>query len=40
MIILMMLRSLKMELLKVPETQLGTLEEDEFYFHEIIGCLL
>lgn len=26
--------------LKVPEAQLGTLEENEFYFHEIIGCLV
>ncbi|MFD0049283.1 ribosome maturation factor RimM [Actinomycetes bacterium NPDC127524] len=25
-------------ILKVPESQLGTLEEGEFYFHEIIGC--
>jgi 16S rRNA processing protein RimM len=25
-------------ILKVPESQLGDLEEDEFYFHEIIGC--
>ncbi|PLS16655.1 ribosome maturation factor RimM [Bacillus sp. M6-12] len=25
-------------LLKVPESQLGELEEGEFYFHEIIGC--
>lgn len=24
--------------LKVPADQLGTLEEDEFYHHEIIGC--
>jgi 16S rRNA processing protein RimM len=27
-------------ILKVPESQLGDLEEDEFYFHEIIGCLV
>ncbi|MED3561383.1 ribosome maturation factor RimM [Bacillus xiapuensis] len=27
-------------ILKVPESQLGELEEDEFYFHEIIGCLV
>ncbi|RHW36426.1 ribosome maturation factor RimM [Neobacillus notoginsengisoli] len=25
-------------ILKVHESQLGELEEDEFYFHEIIGC--
>ncbi|WP_071395360.1 ribosome maturation factor RimM [Bacillus tuaregi] len=25
-------------LLKVPESQLGALDEDEYYFHEIIGC--
>ncbi|MFB3901135.1 ribosome maturation factor RimM [Bacillus amyloliquefaciens] len=24
--------------IKVPEEDLGDLEEDEFYFHEIIGC--
>ncbi|AVB11253.1 ribosome maturation factor RimM [Bacillus velezensis] len=24
--------------IKVPEEDLGELEEDEFYFHEIIGC--
>ncbi|AIM17682.1 16S rRNA processing protein RimM [Bacillus sp. X1(2014)] len=27
-------------ILKVPESQLKDLEEDEFYFHEIIGCLV
>lgn len=27
-------------ILKVPESQLGTLDEGEFYFHEIIGCLV
>ncbi len=27
-------------ILKVPENQLGTLDEGEFYFHEIIGCLV
>lgn len=27
-------------ILKVPESQLGELEEDEFYYHEIIGCLV
>ncbi|MED3624249.1 ribosome maturation factor RimM [Neobacillus thermocopriae] len=27
-------------ILKVPESQLKELEEDEFYFHEIIGCLV
>ncbi len=27
-------------LLKVPESQLSDLQEDEFYFHEIIGCLV
>lgn len=25
-------------IIKVSETQLGALEDDEFYFHEIIGC--
>lgn len=25
-------------ILKVPESQLGELAEDEFYYHEIIGC--
>ncbi|WP_409305397.1 ribosome maturation factor RimM [Peribacillus sp. SCS-155] len=25
-------------ILKVDESQLGELEEDEFYFHEILGC--
>lgn len=25
-------------ILKVPESQLEVLEEDEFYYHEIIGC--
>ena len=25
-------------LLKVPESYLSPLEEDEYYFHEIIGC--
>ncbi|MEC3795195.1 ribosome maturation factor RimM [Bacillus velezensis] len=25
-------------MIKVPEEDLGELEEDEFYFHEIIGC--
>jgi 16S rRNA processing protein RimM len=27
-------------LLKVPELQLGKLSKDEYYFHEIIGCLV
>ena len=27
-------------ILKVPESQLGTLNKDEFYYHEIIGCLV
>jgi 16S rRNA processing protein RimM len=27
-------------IIKVPESQLGELEEGEFYFHEIIGCLV
>jgi 16S rRNA processing protein RimM len=26
--------------LKVPENQLGELDEGEYYFHEIIGCLV
>jgi 16S rRNA processing protein RimM len=25
-------------ILKVPESQLGELDEDEFYYHEVIGC--
>lgn len=27
-------------ILKVPESQLGDLDEGEFYFHEIMGCLV
>lgn len=27
-------------ILKIPESQLGDLEEGEYYFHEIIGCLV
>lgn len=27
-------------ILKVPESQLGNLDEGEFYYHEIIGCLV
>jgi 16S rRNA processing protein RimM len=27
-------------ILKVPESQLGNLEKDEYYYHEIIGCLV
>ncbi|MCL6572323.1 MAG: ribosome maturation factor RimM [Bacillus sp. (in: Bacteria)] len=27
-------------ILKVPEKQLGTLNEHEFYYHQIIGCLV
>ncbi|WP_423801685.1 ribosome maturation factor RimM [Neobacillus sp. SAB-20_R2A] len=27
-------------ILKVPESQLSELKEDEFYYHEIIGCLV
>ncbi len=27
-------------ILKVPESQLGKLNEDEYYFHEIIGCTI
>ncbi|KXZ14927.1 ribosome maturation factor RimM [Bacillus nakamurai] len=30
--------NLKNAIIKVPEEDLGELEEDEFYFHEIIGC--
>jgi 16S rRNA processing protein RimM len=26
--------------LKIPEEQLGTLEANEFYYHEVIGCLV
>jgi 16S rRNA processing protein RimM len=33
-----MAESLKGGILKVPESQLGELEEGEYYFHEIIGC--
>ncbi|MDQ0217102.1 ribosome maturation factor RimM [Peribacillus cavernae] len=33
-----MSESLKGGLLKVPESQLGKLDEGEYYFHEIIGC--
>ncbi|HZG72908.1 MAG TPA: ribosome maturation factor RimM [Chondromyces sp.] len=29
---------LKGAILKVPESQLGELEEGEYYFHEIVGC--
>ena len=36
----MKLKSLKMVILKVPEYQLGSLAKDEYYFHEIIGCLV
>ncbi len=28
----------KNALIQIPETQLGELEEDEYYYHEIIGC--
>ncbi|RFU68834.1 ribosome maturation factor RimM [Bacillus sp. V59.32b] len=31
---------LKGGILKVPESQLGELDEGEFYFHEIIGCTI
>jgi len=31
---------LKGGLLKIKESQLGELEEGEYYFHEIIGCLV
>ena len=27
-------------ILKVPETQLGKLAKGEYYFHEIIGCVI
>jgi 16S rRNA processing protein RimM len=27
-------------ILKVPESQLGELNEDEYYYHEIIGCMV
>lgn len=33
-----MSEALKGGILKVPESQLGTLPEGEYYFHEIIGC--
>lgn len=32
------LEKLKGGILKVPESQLGQLQKDEYYFHEIIGC--
>lgn len=32
------IEKMKGGILKVPEEQLGQLEEDEFYYHEIIGC--
>ena len=32
--------SLKGGMLKVPESHLGELPEDEFYFHQILGCLV
>ncbi|PLT30085.1 ribosome maturation factor RimM [Peribacillus deserti] len=32
--------SLKGGLLKVPESQLHDLEEGEFYYHQIIGCMV
>ena len=32
--------SMKGGILKVPESQLGALDNDEFYYHEIIGCLV
>jgi 16S rRNA processing protein RimM len=32
------LEGLKGGILKVPESQLGKLSKDEYYFHEIIGC--
>ncbi|MFJ5622138.1 ribosome maturation factor RimM [Peribacillus loiseleuriae] len=35
-----MAESLRDGILKVPETQLGQLDENEFYFHEIIGCMI
>ncbi|WP_318504736.1 ribosome maturation factor RimM [Bacillus sp. T3] len=31
---------LKNAIIKVPENQLGELDEGEFYFHEIVGCLV
>ncbi|MBU8877808.1 ribosome maturation factor RimM [Bacillus sp. FJAT-29790] len=32
------IEKMKGGILKVAESQLGQLEEDEFYYHEIIGC--
>lgn len=32
--------SMKGGILKVNEDQLGSLDEDEYYYHEIIGCLV
>ncbi|MDQ0270253.1 ribosome maturation factor RimM [Cytobacillus purgationiresistens] len=34
------IEKMKGGILKIPETQLSELEEDEFYYHEIIGCLV
>ncbi|GLB59372.1 ribosome maturation factor RimM [Cytobacillus sp. NCCP-133] len=34
------IEKMKGGILKVSEEQLGTLKEDEFYYHEIIGCIV
>ncbi|MBN6887141.1 16S rRNA processing protein RimM [Cytobacillus horneckiae] len=34
------IEKMKGGILKVPESQLLELEEDEYYYHEIIGCLV
>ena len=34
----MMLKLLEMAVLKVSEKYLADLEENEFYYHEIMGC--
>jgi 16S rRNA processing protein RimM len=34
------IEKMKGGILKISEDQLGDLEEDEFYYHEIIGCMV
>lgn len=34
------IEKMKGGILKVKESQLGELDEDEFYYHEIIGCIV
>ena len=33
-----MLKNIVDGIFKIPENQLGDLDENEFYYHEIIGC--